>query len=628
MGTDANTTTDADTTTGTNTDDDTSGRRLSRFLTTEHVLLTVLAVAMLAGVVVRFLALDARAIHYDEGVHLLETWELATEGTYTYTGFRHGPPLIYLSALLFEVTGTPDIVLARGLVATLSLAVFPALYWLRDDLPPVAIATTAVVLAVHPWVLFAARFYRNDAFVAAGGLLALALYARARRSDWTKSWPPWTTSSRRAWGLAGALGVTLAVAIAAKEIAYLMAAALAGSVLVLTHFDARFSGRGWRAARREYLPLPLVGVTLGVAGLVFWALFSGWPPTPGQALGDWMGGLEVWLTRSSREAYESEVTYYLDQLVRETPVVFGFALVGCLGALRPQSSWVRWPILVWAALVGLVLSFHDHQWLWLMTHVFVPVAVLAGCGVHDTAHALAALPAWMAAATDRLTTLPTHVASTGRRLRTRLPRRRKHPDEWGRTHASAESETAASNGGHPERAGMWARIADGIPLSVSVSVSRTESGSASEGRSTLPAVSVQGVVSAVLAGVVVWTVLAGAAGGSPHGVVGVTAPAEDDIERTAITTARAAAQNTGCSVTLGPDVRLHPAAWYLRETPYGQVDAWNASTLQTDAVFVGRSGLATAVENATATTPAWNGSITAVDDELSWYVAQPAACGG
>lgn len=623
MGTDTDTTTSAETTTDVNTDNDTRGRRLGRRLTIQHVLLTILAVTTLIGIVVRFLALDARAIHYDEGVHLLETWELVTEGTYTYTGYRHGPPLIYLSALLVEVTGTLDVVLSRALVATLSLAVFPAIYWLRDDLPPVAIATTAVILAVHPWVLFASRFYRNDAFVAAGGLLALALYARTRHADWTG----WPRLNRHTWKLAGALGVTLAVVVAAKEIAYLMAAALTGSVLILAHFDVRFSERGWKAVRREYFPLPLVGGALGIGALVFWALFSGWPPTPGQALNNWIGGLEVWLTRSSREGYESEVTYYLGPLIRETPVVFGFALVGCLGALRPQSSWVRWPVLAWVSFVGLVLSFHDHQWLWLMTHVFVPVAVLAGCGVNDTARALTALPAWLAAATDSLTALPTHVARTSRRLQARLPTRRKRPDEWGRTHTSAESGTPASNAGHSQRAGVWARVAASIPIPDSVSVSRIESGSATERWSVLPTasvpISVQGVVGAVLAGFVVWTVVAGAAGGVPHGIVGVTAPAENDVEREAITTARAAATDAGCAVTLGPDVSPHPAAWYLRETPYRQVEAWNASTLEVDAVFVGRSGLAAAVENASA----WQGSVSPVADE-SWYVARSAACGG
>jgi hypothetical protein len=78
-------------------------RRLVSQLTAQHAALAVLVAATVVGAALRLVALDARPIHYDEGVHLIETWELLTDGTYTYTGYRHGPPLIYLSALLFNV---------------------------------------------------------------------------------------------------------------------------------------------------------------------------------------------------------------------------------------------------------------------------------------------------------------------------------------------------------------------------------------------------------------------------------------------------------------------------------------------------------------------------------------------
>ena len=543
-------------------------RRLVSQLTAQRAALAVLVAATVVGAALRLVALDARPIHYDEGVHLIETWELLTDGTYTYTGYRHGPPLIYLSALLFNVVGT-DITMARGLVAVLSLGMFPALYLFRDDFSPITISVAAVLLAVHPWILYAARFYRNDAFVAAAGLLALALYAHGHQRDWT----------RRTQGLAVALGVAVAVTLAAKEIGYLIVATLLGGVLVVAHFDGRFTDRSWAAARRDYLPTRFVALAGGVVAVALVALFSGWPPDPTRAHVYWQDGLEVWMTRSSEAHKDGEVTYYVSRLVRDTPLVFAFALVGCLGTLRrTTASWLRWPLLGWVVFVGLVLSFHDHQWLWLMSHVFVPVAVLAGCGVADLGHAL-------------------HVAvvrspAAYRAVRERIPRR-KAPSDWG---ATTGRQTTASDGDGQEWTARLRRA-----------------------RPTMRAVSV-----IVVAALLVVPVVMGAAGGDPRSVEGVTTSGAPDGERDAFTAARAMAAESGCVVVRGPDISGHPAEWYLRETPATSVAEWNASTIQGDRILVGGPDLQTVLENAS-----WDGSVDAMPSRhQTLYVARPTTCGG
>lgn len=559
------------TTASTSTSDQSARHTVAALPASRQVLVGILGVATLVGATLRLTGLDARPIHYDEGVHLLETWELLTDGSYTYTGYSHGPVLIYLSAVIFRLVGQ-DVTIARALVAVCSLAVFPALYLLRDDFPPIALGVAAIVFAVHPWLLYTARFYRNDAIVAAAGLLSLGLYARLARHRDVVPITGLRDGTRRTWGLTVGLGLVVAVTAAAKEVGYLIVAALLAGVLVVTHFDSRFSSRSWVTARRRYLPWPvgIAGIVTLLAGI---ALFSGWPTDPLRAPTYWSDGIQIWLTRGSREVYQGEVLYYVSRFANETPVVFGFALLGCLGTLRrPNTSWLRWPLLIWVGFVGLVLSFHDHQWLWLMTNVFVPVVMLAGCGVTDLA----------AATTEVLARVP-GVAGTVKTTLTQW--QRKSPSQWGLSTTSPRTD-------------FWKRWVD--------------IATAPTGRQ---------VVTLAVAGLVVIPVAVGAAGGIPRGVAGVTESGERDIEAEAFTTARTAAAESGCPVALGPDLSPHPAAWYLRSTPTTTIETWNVSAVQSSRILVGEEKL-----QATLANVSWQGSTQTFGPDEELIVARPAEC--
>lgn len=328
------------------------------------------ATALVAlAVAARFYHLGARPVHWDEGVHGYYAWEFLTSGTFAYDPWRHGTLLFYLTAPAMALFGE-SVTVGRAAVAAVSLGVFPALYLLRDDLPRPALWFAATVLALHPFVLATARFYRNDALLATFSLLAVGLYARALR-----------TPNRT---LGALLGVAAALALATKEIVYLVLPALALPVVVAAHFDGRFAGRPWRVLLARYAPprqLSAAALSVLLATVV---LYGNWPPDPVGAVPRLLDGIAYWIDEGQAE--DGTVTYYLAFLARGAPLLFALTVVGAAGTvLRTRASWFRWVFLSWAAITtGLLSLLGDQSW-WNVAAVFPPVALLAGCGGVDLA---------------------------------------------------------------------------------------------------------------------------------------------------------------------------------------------------------------------------------------------------
>jgi len=328
------------------------------------------AAALVAlAVAARFYHLDSRPVHWDEGVHAYYAWEFLTSGTFAYDPWRHGTLLFYLTAPAMALFGE-SVTVGRAAVAAVSLGVFPALYLLRDDLPRPALWFAAAVLALHPFVLSTARFYRNDALLATFSQLAVGLYARALR-----------TPNR--W-LGALLGVAVALALATKEIVYLVLPALVLPVVVAVRFHGRFAGRPRRDLLARYAPprqLSAAALSLLLATLV---LYGNWPPDPAGTVPRLLDGIAYWIDEGQAES--GSVTYYLAFLARGTPLVFALTVVGAAGTVfRTGESWFRWVFLSWFAITGGLLSLLGDQSWWNVATVFPAVALLAGCGAVDLA---------------------------------------------------------------------------------------------------------------------------------------------------------------------------------------------------------------------------------------------------
>ncbi|MFC4356360.1 flippase activity-associated protein Agl23 [Halobium salinum] len=330
-------------------------------------------VLLLVAVVLRFHALEARPVHWDEGVHAYFAWEFLTTGQFTYEPWRHGPFLYYAGSVAMAVFGE-RVVVGRAVVAAVSLGSVVAAYALRDELPMPTAAVAGALLAVHPYVLAPARFFRNDAMTATFTLLAVALYVHYRK-----------TPSR---GLAAGLGAALALAIATKEVSYFVLPAAFAPVAVVAHFEARFTDASWRAVLYRALPPTYLHYTVGVAVAVLAVLYGGWPPDPLAAPGAIVDGFQYWRSVAA-DGNGGKPMYYLGMLTDHTPVLFALALVGCAGTVLDRDGpSVRWLFLSWLALPAMLMSLASEQAWWSFVHLFTPFVFLVAFGVADLRDAL------------------------------------------------------------------------------------------------------------------------------------------------------------------------------------------------------------------------------------------------
>jgi predicted membrane-bound mannosyltransferase len=157
--------------------------------------------------------LGARAMHHDESLHALYSFQLSIGDGYTHNPMMHGPFQMEATAGIFFLLGDGEFT-ARLLyaIAGTALAAMPLL--LRSRLGTMGALITSIMLAFSPAMLYFSRFARNDILMAVWTLgLVIAMW---RYIDEGKS----------RYLYAGA--AILALAFATKESAYVVTAILGG----------------------------------------------------------------------------------------------------------------------------------------------------------------------------------------------------------------------------------------------------------------------------------------------------------------------------------------------------------------------------------------------------------------
>jgi predicted membrane-bound mannosyltransferase len=183
------------------------GRYLAGFMA-----ITFVALAL------RLWELTGRTMHYDEAIHLYYSWRLSNLDGFVHSPWMHGPFQIELVALFLRLFGDTDFAarLAYALFGT-TLVAIP--FFLREHLGRAGAMLTGIMLAISPSLLYFSRFGRNDIIMA---VLTVSLFALL--------WSYTRNPRNRYLYLASAV---LAVAFAAKETAYIVAAIFGALALLL-----------------------------------------------------------------------------------------------------------------------------------------------------------------------------------------------------------------------------------------------------------------------------------------------------------------------------------------------------------------------------------------------------------
>jgi uncharacterized protein (TIGR03663 family) len=207
---------------------------------------------LLAALVMRLWALDARAMHHDESMHVWFSWALAQGGSYEHNPMMHGPFQFYANALVFFLVGDSDFT-ARLIYALFGTALVGLPWLLRDRLGRPSALITALLLAFSPTLLYFSRFARNDILMAVwvtGLVICIWRYLRDGRP-------------RSLYFFVG----ILALAFATKETIYLTTLVLGAFLFFLAE---PWRGRGWPwTRRRQSYASPLAGAQDSEQGMPF-----------------------------------------------------------------------------------------------------------------------------------------------------------------------------------------------------------------------------------------------------------------------------------------------------------------------------------------------------------------------
>lgn len=169
------------------------------------------AALIAVGFAMRIWDLGARALHHDESLHALYSWNLIAGQGYQHNPMMHGPFQFQANAALFLIFGDSDAT-SRLLYAIMGAALIGMPFLLRARLGRLGALLSATMLTFSPAMLYFSRFARNDILMAVWTLGLVACMWR------------YFDEGRVRWlYLASAL---LALAFATKESAYLVVGAL------------------------------------------------------------------------------------------------------------------------------------------------------------------------------------------------------------------------------------------------------------------------------------------------------------------------------------------------------------------------------------------------------------------
>ncbi len=133
--------------------------RLRSFFTFERTFLIILAITIF----LRFYRLDLKLFHHDEAIHAWFSYRLLTQGIWMYDPSYHGPLIYYITAGMFWLFGSGDLVgrLVPALLGTLIVVLVYPLYRM-GYLDRRQALVGALFLALSPDMVYFSRFLRQD----------------------------------------------------------------------------------------------------------------------------------------------------------------------------------------------------------------------------------------------------------------------------------------------------------------------------------------------------------------------------------------------------------------------------------------------------------------------------------
>ncbi len=318
-------------------------------------ILLFLAIILLATAL-RFYALDDRVFHHDEGVHGYLTYKLFKNGDYHYDPTYHGPFLYYSTAAVFTLFGDSNFT-ARLLPAVAGVLLIVLIYRLRYQLGESGALFAAAMIAISPSFLYYSRFFRNDLYIALFSLLFVVSAVKYLKHGRYRQ--------RLIYVCTGA--VAGALALSAKENAYIIAGIF--TLFVLGYLIAKKEINATRAVDALLFML--------ISFVIFALFYTNFLTNPDALMSVIPDAINHWAEMHRIERIGGHWSFYLPILVRyELPVTL-LAIAGGAYYVKKRNVFMIF-LLYWGVTSLFVYSYLQEKVPWLVLHILLPFALIAG----------------------------------------------------------------------------------------------------------------------------------------------------------------------------------------------------------------------------------------------------------
>ena len=347
----------------------------------------IVAIALAAGLLLRFGRLDARPMHHDEANQAVKFGALLEAAQYHYD-FRdhHGPTLYYLTLPAAWLRGQHTLAALdektlRGVTAAFGVLTILLLPSMTAGIGRTAVASSALLLALSPAMVFYSRMFIQESLFACFTLWFVVGVGRV------------VTGGGLTWSVVA--GIAAGLAIATKETSVIVLPA-AVAAAVVAWWSARDAGGGGALA-----PHLLVAVVSAI--LVAALFYSSFLTNPAGVLQPLLGA-STYFDRGTQPASHAHPWHYYLALVtysRSGGLTWSEGLIVALAACGAVTAWTKaggstddtltrsfWPkyLACYVVLTTAIFSALPYKTPWNVLPFYVVAIVLAGVGLSWLVH--------------------------------------------------------------------------------------------------------------------------------------------------------------------------------------------------------------------------------------------------
>lgn len=334
------------------------------------IILGVLALAVLA----RFLFLNYRPLHHDEGMLSYFAWDLAKYAKYTYTPQIHGPILFYVQAIIFKLFGDSNAAVKAGpAIFGVILVLLPFLF--LKTLGKRQALFISLLLLISPMFLYYSRFLVHTSLVVVFWFLVVF-----NLRDFFINFKPLNLYLATAF---------LALAFGTSETSYIFTAVILCFIPAFFIYNRKKFFQYGEKFMQFFTRDPLVIINCLLMFVLLWVMFYSVGFTNLKSLiislpnpFNKESGLGFWLAQHPVRLGGQPWYYYLILTVIYEPLALISFLVGIFYIVKKRSVFLYF-LFFWTILTFVGFSIAGEKFPWLYLPSLLPLTIFAGYYLGD-----------------------------------------------------------------------------------------------------------------------------------------------------------------------------------------------------------------------------------------------------